>query len=596
MTAAGALLLVGTLAAAPAEDVAIRVTASSDVLAKNELLQLGFHFPTRPEQGFTAPVLAGFELVGGPQEMLSMVQSRVSCTWTFAYRPRQEGVFTLGPFELQAGATVYRAPALTVRVVQEKDRQRAIREALAKKAFVRLGVSRKQVFVGEEIVMTIALYEAVGLRLADRGLVPLSTAGFLEKSLGRQEVRQEEIGGTLFQVIQVRSALFPLAPGKITLGPAAVDVKVPVPGRRRRGDPFGDEFFDNALEGFFGRGSHEQVRLTSEPVELEVLPHPAEGRPEGFGGAVGDFMLEGSAKPVTLRAGDPVTVTLKIAGEGNVENLSPPRYAEVPGFKVYDPEVKVATSTEAGRLEGTVTVTQVLVPTSEAATELPALAFSYLDTESRGWRTASWGPTKLSVSPPADRGSGIVEAPGERPAAAIPVLERDILPQKEAAGLRGRGAAWFTSPLYWGGLTLPWIAVLATTVWARRRERLRGSLALRRWKGARAAARAGLAEAAALEGAGGASACYGALARTLARFLADQTGVPPMTYGGAGTAAALVGRGLDEERARRVETVLLDLEARAFGGRSDGAEACRERREQVEALVADLDRRFPEPA
>jgi hypothetical protein len=42
--------------------------------------------------------------------------------------------------------------------------------------------------------------------------------------------------------------------------------------------------------------------------------------------------------------------------------------------------------------------------------------------------------------------------------------------------------------------------------------------------------------------------------------------------------------------------VLLDLEARAFGGRSDGAEACRERREQVEALVADLDRRFPEPA
>ena len=594
MTGAGALLLL-TLGAAPPEDVTIRVTASSDVLSRNEVLQLGFHFPSRPERMFTPPVLPAFDLVSGPQEAVSIVNSSASYTWTFAYRPRQEGDFTLGPFELRAGDTVYRGPALTVRVVKESERQRALREALLKKVFVRLDVSRKQVFVGEQVVRTISFHEAVGLRLPERTLVPLSTAGFLEKPLGRQETRQEEIDGVLFQVVELHSALFPLAPGRLTLGPAQVDVKVAVPGRRRRGDR-GDDFFGSAFEEFFGRGSYEQVRLSSEPVELEVLPHPAEGRPEGFGGAVGDFELEGSAKPATLRAGDPVTVTLKIAGEGNVENLSPPRFTEVPGFKVYEPEVQVTTSTEGRRLEGTVTVTQVVVPTSESATELPALAFSYLDTGSRGWRTLSWGPTKLSVSPPADRGSGIVAAPGERPAAAIPVLERDILPQKERAGLREHGAAWFESPLYLGGLSLPWIALFATTIWARRRERLRGSLALRRWKGARAAARAGLDEAAALERAGSASACYGALARTLGRFLADQTGVPPMSYGGAGTAAALVERGLDEERAQRVETLLLDLEARAFGGMDDNAEARRERRERVEALVTELDRRFPEPS
>ena len=51
MTGPGALLLLAVLGV-PRDEVGIRVTASAEVLAKNEVLQLGFHFPARPDRAF----------------------------------------------------------------------------------------------------------------------------------------------------------------------------------------------------------------------------------------------------------------------------------------------------------------------------------------------------------------------------------------------------------------------------------------------------------------------------------------------------------------------------------------------------------------
>src|ERR1700722_2707583 len=69
----------------------------------------------------------------------------------------------------------------------------------------------------------------------------------------------------------------------------------------------------------------EHVLIDSDPFTLVVKPLPAEGVLPGFNGAVGEFQIEPPKLSTNeVRAGEPVTLTVLIRGEGNLSRLTPP--------------------------------------------------------------------------------------------------------------------------------------------------------------------------------------------------------------------------------------------------------------------------------
>ena len=81
---------------------------------------------------------------------------------------------------------------------------------------------------------------------------------------------------------------------------------------QRRQSPrsfFDDSFFNDP---FFSSGRPRAV--TSEALELKVLPLPQQGRPADFSGLVGRYQLESNLEPKQVKAGESATFTVELKG------------------------------------------------------------------------------------------------------------------------------------------------------------------------------------------------------------------------------------------------------------------------------------------
>src|SRR5262249_45462710 len=157
-----------------------------------------------------------------------------------------------------------------------------------------------------------------------------------------------------------------LRAGSVTVGPATMSMTMV----SQRAAP---------RHGFFlGGAMREPVELSSQPVVLDVLPLPEQGKPADFSGAVGRFALEVRASPLEVAAGDPVTLTATLRGEGDLSSVTPPSIAGGDTLRVY-PVQSVAAP--AGSPPGTRVFEQVVIPQKPGTVRLPPLRFSWFDPE-----------------------------------------------------------------------------------------------------------------------------------------------------------------------------------------------------------------------
>ena len=120
----------------------------------------------------------------------------------------------------------------------------------------------------------------------------------------------------------LQRALFPLAPGKLTVTPMEAQVS-----QRRLLRARGA-----------ARGASSPSRSTIEAVAL-----PREGQPAGFPpGNVGRFTLDAAVDRAAVAVGDAVTLTVTVRGIGNVRNVVLPALPALPGWKSYEPKTNVA--------------------------------------------------------------------------------------------------------------------------------------------------------------------------------------------------------------------------------------------------------------
>ncbi|MGH7339197.1 MAG: BatD family protein, partial [Candidatus Rokuibacteriota bacterium] len=259
----------------------------------------------------------------GPSTEVSIVNGRATqrIEHRYAISAAKAGTYSIGPITLRQGGALKEVGSVRLEVLASG----AIggpTEGETAQLSLTVSVPRTEVYLHERVPLTLAL--RVGqVRVADLQYPQIDGDGFSIEKLSEPTQRQEQVEAGIVQVVQFGTTLTPLRAGPLTVGPASMRLNVIQRERRQ------DRFF-----GFFGE-TRRPTELRGEPLALTVLPLPDAGKPATFSGAVGQFQWEVRAVPVDPRAGDPVTVTSTVRGEGNLDTLTPPAIAERETLRVY---------------------------------------------------------------------------------------------------------------------------------------------------------------------------------------------------------------------------------------------------------------------
>jgi hypothetical protein len=374
-------------------------------------------------------MVAGLEFVAIAQsqriESVNGVSS-ASTTVTYQVTPQQAGVFTIPGAAPGAPPVVLTVnPSSGRGTVPGRSAPRAAPSARPSNlpvgstrvtangtAFVRLRLSKHELYVGETIPIDIQVGMRDGFVASLNGLPTLNGDAFTLNKLSSQPERAEEIiDGRPYTILSWHSALAAVKPGDLSL-----TVETPLTVRMRtaaRPDAgllgsagLDDLFNDPMFQNFFGASTEKDITVASAPTAFTVLALPTQNRPADFSGAVGNFSISSNVSDEKVAAGDPVTLRLRISGTGNFDRVTTPMLHDVEHWKTYSPTAKFTAQDDIGH-RGEKTFEQPLIATQSGTQSLPALTFSWFDPNSRHYVVARTSPINVAVTAgtPASRGS-----------------------------------------------------------------------------------------------------------------------------------------------------------------------------------------------
>ncbi len=481
---------------------------------------LTFH-GVRSAPNIEFPQIPGLQIAGTGQ-MIQSINGASSVQLNYNLFPQKPGTHTIGPYTLDYNGEQIQIPAVTLEVrAPDGSANTSTNEML----FARITLPDQPPYIHQVFDITLSLYSLPGVELMSdvKLLGGFPESGFVIGGFEELQMVREEVNGQFYNLRRFRAKVRALTAGSFELRPA-LRVGVVDPNQRRQTrDPFG--FFDP-----FGGPSATPVDLAAPASTLAVRPIPEEGRPADFSGAVGQFAFAMDVRPRELKVGEPVTVSLRLQGSGNIAAAMPPAYRDSDLFKAYEAR-QVGDTPDTAAEGGTKTFEQVVIPRAETLKELPALQFSFFDPTASQYRTVSAGPFPLVVHPSENGASALLlQVPGQAAGGgAALVLGTDIVYLKPApARWLDGGTLSRRQPLLVGLHGAAPLVLAGLYFSTRRRNRLASDIALARRQKAPRSARAALRKAeVALKGSAGATAVFVPLAAAVADYFGHRLNLPP---------------------------------------------------------------------
>ena len=374
------------------------------------------------------PQLGEFRVYSsGTSQNISFVNGRVSSSLVYNYilSPNRPGKFVIGSVSIDVGGKRYSTNPINIDVLpagnqhpqKQVDRQQLdVGDEKKQGIFVTAQLDKKRVFVNEGIIYTFRFFTSKNLA-SNPQYAPPNFTGFMTDDLPPQRTYQTTIDGTVYNVIEVKTQLFPTAPGKYNLGSASLQASV----QDFAGTPFDGFFDDNFFKGFFNSG--QPLVLKSKPLNLEVIPLPADKKPADFSGAVGNYFIRAIADRQNVGANNPVTVTVEISGAGNIKTISEPKIPALAGVRKYDTISSFNISKSGYKVSGSKSFKTVLIPEMPGELTIPCIEFSFFDSEKKEYREIKSSPIHIKVTASkAGSSTGKLSVP----AAGVNVVGQDI--------------------------------------------------------------------------------------------------------------------------------------------------------------------------
>lgn len=450
---------------------------------------------------------------------------RITVEHLFVLATDRPGSYTLAPFGAELGGESVRSRPIRIDVragpgANTPSVVAAARIDTTRDVNFRAVAVPDTVFVGQQVQYEVAVFlkESVRERLRrNPTFFPPDMPGMLAYDVppGRGEPPRRLVGGRCFDALVYQRALFPLQPGRIVIPPAQLVYSLPV-GR-----------------GLFSREMTQDLR-TDSVVVVAIAP-PESGRPANDVGAVGALAVGASVDTTAGRVGDPLLLTVRVAGDGNVKLLPRPRLELPWGSLVADGE-RVVVDSASARIRGAKEFDWLVTPRRGGRLVIPPVEYPHFDPYERSYVVARTEPLTLEIE----------EAPLARMDTAVTVRRLAL-----RAVYRGPlGRPLHAHPAVW---LLAAAAPLPALVGAVRRRRPQAVRAH-----APAAALAELPHSAALDAR--------SVRRAFVAALGDRLRLAPSAFTHVGgVERALRRAGVTRELASEAERLLRDLDAAAFG-------------------------------
>jgi BatD DUF11 like domain len=401
-----------------------------------------------------------------------------SITYNFALLPRKTGTFTIGPATVNIKGRPYQTAPITL-VVKEAS---AIPDA-SREVFAEMVISNKKPYIQEQVTATLRIYHRMEIRnlRAD-----IQFTGFREEALKGPFENTRIVNGIRYLSYEISTALFPLRPGKVEIPVNIVEFDQVDRSRGGRPPDRFDPFGQGSIFNNFGRLKHKTLR--TKAITLDVQPLPTKNPPKEFSNLVGDFIISAQLSRTEVEVGDTTTLTITVAGQGNIKDLSLSSSQWGPDFKVYEDQSEYRQTTGARTVSGEKVYTYALVPLKSGQLQIPAIPLSYFNPTKGEYVTIHTHSLPLTVSPgKGDSKLKVVESGSGtgRNSNSIHKVGEDILPIHTGSEIfENQNFTTGSNILYGIGLLLPAGLFLFTSGIYKRQQRLKYDVAFSRNHGA----------------------------------------------------------------------------------------------------------------
>ena len=463
-----------------AEELNFEATVDRNKVGLGQSLQLDLTFDG--SQNMPVPELStieGFQVrYLGPSTRMSIINGQTTSSVTYVYTllPTKVGSFKLGPFKFEHNGNTYNSNVINIEVLEtaaQAENQPSLEAQsqvndLNDRIFLTLQLRKNKVYLNEVVGLTIKLFvNSLGVR--DIQFPQFNHDGF---SVGKFELPrqyQELVGGINYDVIEFQATIFGLKPGEFHLGPATTQCNLIVRKQvNRQGAGFSDSFFNSdVLDNFFGGYQAYPMNLKSADISVTVLSLPVQNEPKGFSGALGVFDFQASVSPLEVKVGDPVTIKAVVRGQGNFNTVNLSTLSLGSDFKVYEPQIKQDKEIK--------TFDQVLIPLNASIKEIPAMSFSFFNTQTDLYETITRGPFLIKIIKP-EKEEEIKITEGKqltRTFVKEEKLGRDIIYIKDNPGeLRKKQEYFYRNKIFLGFQVVPLLFYLLMVMLHARKRKL----------------------------------------------------------------------------------------------------------------------------
>ncbi len=378
--------------AARAEQTRFTMSAPNAV-EMGQQFRLSFQLNDRGSNLQLPPGLSdNFQILMGPstgqstsiQTINGKTTTEITYSYTYILRARAEGKFEVRPASVEVNGKVFESNSLTIQVVKAQastPAQSGTSQAeqgttqnidLDKdNLFVRVDLSKRNVYRGEQIIATVKLYVNPNVPIHGFDDVNLPTyEGFYTQDIEiPQQINftREVYNDKIYQVgILKKTILFPQQNGRLTIEPFSMALLV---RQRVKARSFFDDFFDNYRT--------VKARVTSDAVAVNVKDLPT--APAHFMGGVGNFQLSSEISSTNVSTNDAVTLKVRISGNGNIRLVRSPKLELPSDFEVYDPRTTDNVSATNNGATGTKTIEYLFQPRFEGDYTIPPIRFAYFN-------------------------------------------------------------------------------------------------------------------------------------------------------------------------------------------------------------------------
>lgn len=356
---------------------------------------------------FESPPFDDFYKLSGPNTSYSSSiriinnkrTTETSYSYIFYLQATREGKFTIPSAKYSRGGKTYESEPAVIEVIKDgagrtgagqgEQRTETGQEAGESDMFVRVLLSKREVFVGEPVVATVKFFTRTDISGFNEIKYPTFN-GFLKEEIetpGLTSLERENIDGVVYGTgVFQRFLLYPQRTGEIVVDPVTLTVLL----RQRSG--ISDPFFGDMFQSF----TTVPRVLASKPQTIIVKSLP-ENRPSGFTGAVGSFEIISAIDKDTVAVNDAITYRITLSGKGNFRLADAPGVTFPAGLEVYDPKTTSNVVNSVSGTNGNRTFEYLIIPRSSGDFTIPSVNWSFFDPAANQYKTISTAPARLHV-------------------------------------------------------------------------------------------------------------------------------------------------------------------------------------------------------